>query len=155
MKSARSEFLWTTGPKWRFCLTEDFTICLGTGWLGYHEFYHGGALWGVLRGDVLTIKKDFAWNGCSPAWRIFGRWVGTPTPRSAMVPSLIHDFLYQFLDLECAPWDKRQADHIFYNLMVEYEFCLRGTYHGTVAALGAAFRRLTPGDPKTSCGFCR
>lgn len=155
MKSALSDFVWVTGPKWRFCLTADFTICLGTGWTGYHEFYDNEKLWGVLRGDVLTIKSGFAWNGCSPAWRIFGRWFGTPTPASAMVPSLVHDLLYGYMDARCIPWDKKQADTIFYNLMLEYDFFLRGTYHGTVAALGAAFRRISAKNPNAVCGYCK
>lgn len=150
-----SDFHWTTGPEWRFCLTADFTICLGTGWPGYHEFYDNEKLWGVLRGDVLTIKSGYAWNGASPAWYLCGRWIGTPTPPSAMVPTLIHDLLFQFMDVRCAPWDRRQADNIFFNLMAQYRFRLKGTYHGAVAILGSLYRRISAKNPNAVCGFCQ
>lgn len=152
MKSALSELVYVAGGDYRFRLTADYSLRLNTGWRGYHEFYDGDACWMILRDDVLTIKSGYSWDGCSPCWKVFGKWIGTPTPASAVVPSLIHDGLYQWLGVECAPWDKKDADAVFYNLMREHHFLLKGTYHGAVYALGAAFRRIFPNKGNLSCG---
>lgn len=146
-----TKFEWETGREWRFRLTSDFTVRLYTGWVGFHEFYDGDKLWAVLRDDELTVKSGYAWNGASPCWRVFGKWVGTPTPPSARIPSLIHDLFFQFLDVPCAPWDMKQANDIFFNLMRDGDFPLKGTYHGAVAIFGGIYRKLTVPSATVSC----
>jgi hypothetical protein len=140
-----------SGREWRFRLTSPFTVDLGFGFSGFHEFYDDERRWGVLRDDVLTIERGYSWDGASPCFKVFGRWVGTPTPPSMLGPSLTHDFLYQFSGLRCAPWNVKQADMIFYNLMRDYGFPLKGTYHGAVHLLGSAYRRFRPLSDSVSC----
>lgn len=151
MPLSHSIICWDSGREWRFRLTADFVINLGCGWIVTHEFYDRGKQIGRLIGDELTIFEGYAWDGCSPAWRVFGVWIGTPTPLPALIPSLVHDMLYQFMSVSCVPWDKRQADEIFWNLMVEKNFPLKGTYHGAVAIFGAVYRRIQPARPQTRC----
>lgn len=151
MKFERSNLFWETGPKWRFCLTENFRINLGRGWKGVHEFWDNGVFLARLVDDDLEIFAGFAFNGCSPAWRVFGRWVGTPTPKPVIIPSLVHDVLWQWLDSPCIPWDMKASNDLFWDLMNEEQWRLRRTYHGTVALLGKTFRRFSAKNPNAKC----
>lgn len=59
--------------------------------------------WGYISNGEIEIAKNYAWDGCSPAWRIGPFWLGTPDGRlnqdgrpQAFYASLVHDFLCQF-----------------------------------------------------------
>ena len=59
--------------------------------------------WGVMDGGRIEVAKDYAWDGCSPAWKVGPFWLGTPDGREmqdgkpqAYYASLVHDYLCQF-----------------------------------------------------------
>lgn len=59
--------------------------------------------WVSIHDGTIEIATDYAWDGCSPAWRVFGVWLGTPDgPLMAdgrpqtYYASLVHDVLCQF-----------------------------------------------------------
>lgn len=85
--------------RWRYKLTEDYT----------YESPHLAGIsfcsdWLLIDGGRLLIRAGYAWDGCSPAWRLPGGvWVGTPDgplgadgrPQSYYA-SLVHDALCQY-----------------------------------------------------------
>lgn len=59
--------------------------------------------WVSIHDGTIEIAADYAWDGCSPAWRVCGVWLGTPDgPLMAdgrpqtFYASLVHDVLCQF-----------------------------------------------------------
>ena len=59
--------------------------------------------WGVMDGGRIEVAKDYAWDGCSPAWKVGPFWLGTPDggemqdgKPQAYYASLVHDYLCQF-----------------------------------------------------------
>lgn len=68
-----------------------------------------------LRNGFITIKEQYAWNGAS--FFLF-TWFGTPD--SWLIPSLIHDALYQLMREGKLDAKHRQVvDAIFYRLLRE------------------------------------
>ena len=132
------------GP-WPYVLTADLRIDLGCGFIGEHRFIDKGISMAHLKGDQLTIYAGYASNGCSPYFgNFFGLRIGTPTPRGNAAASwFVHDLLYQFGELVCAPWSYDQADDIFFQLMRQHSFPLAGAYHVAVSVLGGLHRQLT------------
>lgn len=91
---------------------------------------------------ILTVYKDYAWDGCSPKIKtrnsIFGIWDGfyhakTKKPK-AYWASMVHDFLYQYLTEHNI--SRKEADKIFYYLLKESNFWLAPLYYLAVRALG-------------------
>lgn len=94
-------------------------------------------------GGRITVTKGYSWNGCSPKFCILDINIGTPDgvvhvgtcrPKTYFA-SLLHDALYQFLDVN-APLTRRQADACFLRLMADSDFCLRGLYWAAVRVFG-------------------
>lgn len=59
--------------------------------------------WGVIDGGRIEVAKGYAWDGCSPAWKVGPFWLGTPDggemqdgKPQAYYASLVHDYLCQF-----------------------------------------------------------
>lgn len=60
--------------------------------------------WIDIRHGAILIQPGYAWNGCSPAWRLPGGvWLGTPDGPLGVdgrpltyYPSLVHDALCQW-----------------------------------------------------------
>lgn len=81
---------------YRYKLSEDYSrYC--------HQLagvYHSSE-WLTIHDGWLTIKAGYAWDGCSPTWRIGGVWLGTPDGRrvngkpKSYYASLVHDALCQ------------------------------------------------------------
>lgn len=101
-----------------------------------------GREWLRFDGDILTVRKDYAWNGCSvKRWLGFPfyRWVGTPDFEATRLPSGIHDALYQFIAVAQFPLSRSECDWLFYRLLLERDFWLADTYYGAVRDFGASF----------------
>lgn len=99
--------------KYRFLLLRDVTVDVGIE-LGSHDFYDARGILRVrMRGSEWTVKAGYAWDGCSPKFKIFGMWVGTPDFGYSRLASLIHDTGYQFLDVPCFPLKRHECDEIF------------------------------------------
>lgn len=146
-----SEPSYAYGGKYRFTLTSDLVVRLDRGFRGYHELCDGGKTWAILDGDKLTIMAGYAFDGCSPAVRVFGRWVGTPTPRKA-VAAAAHDCLRGYMGLPCLPYDRKTTDEVFYDMLDAEGFEGRDIYHGAVAGFwGSTFIWLTRGPSTANC----
>ena len=90
---------------WRFKLDADFQY--STQLLSGVEFKNP---WVEIKDGLITIKKNYAWDGCSPAYKLhlgkflpqglwFGTWDGPLTTSAKAVThraSLVHDALCQF-----------------------------------------------------------
>lgn len=122
-------FVWNTQPgRWPYVLECNATVCLsGYHFTGCHLFLDRGKTIAKLDGPLLTIYERYSWNGCT----------GVPTPESTLLGSLVHDCLYQFGGLYCVPWDRKQADSIFHDLMQASGFPLAGVYYAGVRLFGA------------------
>ncbi len=148
-----SELRYTSGGRYRFCLTADLAVDLGLGLNGNHVLRDGETDWAILRGDILTIFEGYAFDGCSPAWQIFGRWFGTPTPRKAVAAAAVHDCLRGYLGLDCLHYTRKDTDDVFWNMLKAEGFPMGGVYHGAVAGpIGSLYIRLTAARPnKANC----
>lgn len=91
----------------------------------------------------ITVLRGYRWNGCSPKIYAFDLILGTPdgvTHSESGHPktyeaSLIHDALYQFLKTD-APYNRREADFCFLQIMASRDFALRYCYWAAVRIFG-------------------
>lgn len=137
------------GGRYRFRLLDDIEIRLPV--LANHRNHvsfrdYTGKEWMRINRDVVTVRSGYAWNGCSPClWIPFIGWVGTPTPYPVILPSLVHDALYQFVWCQFFPITLSQCDRVFFDLMVANKFRRSNTYYGAVMDFGKFFAGKTPG----------
>lgn len=98
-----------------------------------------------MTGEILTIRKDYAWDGCSPSLRIpvIG-WIGTPTPYATILASLIHDTLFQFMWAQYFPLTLKQSNEAFFDILKAHNFRWANTYYGAVTDFGKFFAGKTP-----------
>ena len=89
----------------------------------------------------ITVLARYAWNGCSPKFCIFDILWGTPDgvvhaltgrPKTYFA-SMVHDALCQFCKYGL-PYDRRQVDGFFLDLMQESGFKLARVYWLAVRA---------------------
>jgi hypothetical protein len=134
--------------KWIYVLENDFT------WQTSRSFDTGYAFYdskGIRRLEisstgVIKVLKGYAWDGCTPKFKMFDLLFGTPEGiphKKTLLPktyfaSLVHDALYQFLDAG-SPFSRRQVDKIFLHILTEYSFAPRNIYYAMVRAFGGLF----------------
>ena len=119
-----------------------------------HTFSERGTPRGEIWGSRLRIFPGYAINGCSPSWVIGRVRIGTPTPKSALAGAFGHDFLYQFLPLQCCPWSRADADAALLSLLDREGFPLGMTYFSAVRAFGGFFAGRRGSNPNLSCFQC-
>jgi hypothetical protein len=103
----------------------------------YYFLDSKGKCWMMIFDNIITIKKGYAWNGCSPKiW--FGIWWGTPDFEKTIFASLVHDILLQFHKTQHFPLKRDQIDHIFKEILKLSKFPLRAIYYFGVR-LGTKF----------------
>lgn len=69
--------------------------------------------WGTLDNGVVSIPKNYAWDGAS---FVLFKWFGTPNKWKT--PSLVHDRLYQWIRIgRFTEEDRKPFDITFYNLL--------------------------------------
>jgi hypothetical protein len=94
----------------------------------------------------LTIPIGYAWDGCTPKYRVADLgYVGTPDgtidPVSgypkARFASLVHDCLYQYYGSHGVP--RRTIDGIFLSMLQEARFSFARLYYLVVRAFGGCF----------------
>ncbi|MBU8922604.1 MAG: DUF1353 domain-containing protein [Bacteroidales bacterium] len=136
--------------KWVFCLEEDFSYDSGI-LIPQKSIFRDidGEIRLIIDKDgTLTVKKGYAWNGCSPKLCLFDIVIGTPdgvVHRDTGKPktyyaTCIHDALYQFMQ-EIAPLTRTDTDRIFLELMVESKFRFAYIYWFFVRIFGRIFWR--------------
>lgn len=99
-----------------------------------------------------TIESGYAWDGCSPKFKIRDRIVGTwdgwieaetklPVNR---VPSLLHDIGYQAVgkDGRLFPYTRLMVDKIFYYEMKKRKFLFSKPYYAAVFLFGGVSMRI-------------
>lgn len=107
---------------WRYCITEPFAYD--------HPAFDGVVFtceWATILRGTIIIKAGYAWDGCSPAWRIGGLWLGTPDGAlradgrpQTYEASLVHDVLCQFS--KQVPMSKDQVSDLFRDMLLEGGF---------------------------------
>jgi hypothetical protein len=103
---------------------------------------HRGKELARIQDGWLIIRAGYAWNGCSPKWKLLWFVCGTPDPECTRLASLVHDLLYQFLLCPGFPFTRQECDYVFWDLMGDW--WLRGTYHHAVNKLGGRFAKYDP-----------
>ena len=116
-----------------------------------HVFLERGVTRGEIWGSRLRIFPGYAINGCSPSVVIGRVRLGTPTPKSSLAAAFVHDFLYQFLPLQCAPWTRADADAALLALLDGEGFPLGGTYYAGVRMFGGFFAQKRGTNRNISC----
>ncbi len=137
---------------WKFRLDESFSWDSGVPVGDEFLFFDSGNKVRLLieENGRLTVMRGYAWNGCSPKFCFLDLLIGTPDGvvskgtgrQKTYFASMIHDVLYQFLDAGM-PYNRRQADRFFLQLMRESGFAPRWVYWGAVRVLGFVSRRIT------------
>ncbi len=66
-----------------------------------HNFYRDNILCGrIENGNLIVFKEINFLDGCSPKFKLFGKWFGTPDGANGRVQTehafVIHDFIYMF-----------------------------------------------------------
>ena len=139
-----SAFRFTELPpqrRWRYVLDEPLQLSLPELLLGTHDFADEyGKVWLSLRRKALIVHEGYAWNGCSPKWGMFGKWIGTPDFAGTVMASGVHDSLCQFSHCRCMPLERGDIDEVFGAVMRLHGFRAWWLYYGAVAALGGVYR---------------
>lgn len=160
-----SVFRWRPTYKYRAILTADVTVDLRKGYKGRHQWWThgdsgsgaggssaGGQLIATLVDDCLTIHEGYASDLCSPAVRVAGCWIGTPTGPGEELAAFVHDCTRQLLGHPCAPWTRKDTDDLFYDFLGEGHSKVRRLYHFAVSSvIGSAFMALTRKDRSLRC----
>lgn len=127
--------------KWRYILTEDLRVRMPWRFPQDISFCDAaGREWMRIEGDIRTIRKGYAWDGCSPKRHlpILG-WIGTPDPESTRLASCVHDAGYQFSGTRHFPLSRGMEDWLFLRILRAEKFPHAGTYYTAVRALGWMF----------------
>lgn len=104
----------------------------------------------IAADGTITVKKDYAWDGCSPKVSILDLFfVGIPDglinietgQHITYYASLIHDALGQFAkeQPEKMPFNRQERDLIFYEMLEG--FALRMFYYIAVRLFGGIYSR--------------
>ena len=138
---------------WRYRIDEDYSYDTGVDVdLDTERNYcDNGNLWMIVDpSGTVTVKKGYAWDGCSPTVNVFDLgYLGTPDGASdaeSGLPktyhaSLVHDALCQFLGPDL-PFTRAKADEIFLTLMAERRFWPRAVYYWATRVFGGVARAL-------------
>lgn len=94
---------------------------------------------------LLIVKKGYAWNGCSPKWKVLDLLFGTPEGVTiehkerkfrpiTYYASCVHDALYQFKN--DVPVTRSEADELFFEMLHDAGFFWAVTYYFFVSCFG-------------------
>ncbi len=99
---------------------------------------------------IAIIRAKYAWDGCTPKFAIFDIVFGIPdgVPNEqtrkpkAYYASLVHDVLYQFLDVDI-PIKRPDADEAFFSILERDAFTPRYVYWAFVRVFGGLAHHFT------------
>ena len=137
--------------KWVFVLEKDFSWQSGFPVAGDYAFQDKtGTVRLILKTNgTIVVKKDYAWDGCTPKLCLLDVLIGIPDgvvdsrtrkPKTYYA-SLMHDALYQFLP-NGLPLTRKNADACFLKLMEETGFLPRYMYYLAVRLFGGFFANI-------------
>jgi hypothetical protein len=143
--------------KWIYRLELDQTIELGKYYRRSFEYplsfrdRSGAERLVLFPSGRAVVTAGYAWDGCTPKYALFDVVLGVPdgVPNSrtrkpkTYHASLVHDVLYQFLDVHQLPIDRSGADSAFFDLLKRDAFAPRAIYWLAVRLLGGIYRRGT------------
>jgi len=138
----------------RGILTTDFVVDLQKGYSGLHEFSSlEEGVFATLDDDILTIKRGFKSDLCSPAFRVGGVWVGTHTGPKEAPGAFIHDCTRRVYRLHCVPFTWKDTNDFFWDALHIKKSPLKRTYHFAVSSgIGKLFSWFT--EKKLDC-YCK
>lgn len=155
MSKLLSPFKYSEGKEWRFRLDQDAVVQFEGRNFGNHSFHDPkGNEWLTLQGDKATVRKGYAWDGCSPKVRFLGKWHGTPDYEGTRLGSLLHDSFCQFLHCKCHPLTKKQCDELFGEVMKSQGFAVWQTYMMAVMTFGGCYSLLCRLKGSKPEGYC-
>lgn len=155
MRRVLSDLRYTAGGRYRIVLDADLIVDLRLHLRGFHVLQDRGRTFAVLDDDQLTIRKGYACDGCSPAFRLAGHWYGVPTPRDAVAAAVAHDCMRGYMGLPCLHYSRKDTDAVFCGILEDEGFQLNELYHAAVAGLaGRAFHKLTGKRPASASCRC-
>lgn len=154
MSKLLSPFKYSEGKEWRFRLDEDAVVQFEGRNFGHHSFHDPkGNEWLNLQGDKATVRKGYAWDGCSPKVMVLGKWHGTPDYESTRLGSLLHDSMTQMITASCFPLSKRECDLMFGEIMQSQGFPLWKTYMSAVLLFGGMYSYINPNKQIAVCSI--
>jgi len=115
--------------------------------------------WCSIENGLMTVFEGYSWDGCSPKWRMFGRWVGAwdGRQRRGLRGSVFHDPIYQFMEdiarqnNVSADRIRLIADEVALQVWRKDKFQMRRAYYPIVRMVGGAYHNLMKGrDRKCS-----
>ena len=148
-------FCWHSTPAYRCVLTAMCAVDLRKGWRGTHEITLSNGLVVRIYDDRLEIPKGYASDLSSPAIRVCGKWIGTPTGHREALAAVVHDVLRQILNLRlpCLPQLTRKlTDDEFFDFLHDARSLWFRLYHRAVSGpVGSVFMHLTARPEKGTC----
>lgn len=139
---------------WKFRLEQTEVISFGYSELldkygkVSHVYYRD---WFVLHINqdtaTIVIRKGYAWDGCTPKFRLFGRLFGVwdgffnlKTHRQdTYYASLVHDTLCQFMAQH--PFKREDVDKVFLHLAKRDNFIFAYPYYWAIRLFALLFRK--------------
>lgn len=140
-----SLFGYSRSDKYRFVLRDYVLIEIPNYDFGHASFYdQKQKLRLVTDGNKILITTNYAWDGCSPCVKVWDKFIGTPTPESTVLASLVHDCLCQFLSSSCLSKkiNKKDVDDIFHGIMLQNRFKYADVYFEAVRIFGGVYHAL-------------
>jgi hypothetical protein len=146
----------TLAVRWIYVLETDFVHNiighLPTGWNRGVAFLDksGARRLEIYPNGDARVLAGYAWDGCTPKFSLFDILIGTPDgipnertkkPKTYYA-SLVHDVLYQFMELN-PDVPKAAADKIFLELLTRDGFAPRHIYYAAVSVFGGLSHRFT------------
>jgi hypothetical protein len=131
-----TDFVWRPTKETRATLMRDCGVRLSKGFKGRHEFTdEKGFTFAILQDDNLVMLQGLASDLCSPAIRIAGRWVGTPSGEKEALAAYVHDTTRRIMRAGCVPGMTRKVtDDLFYDFLMEARSRWTRLFHRAVAS---------------------
>lgn len=142
---ALSNFCYESADEARGVLLADLVVDLQKGYRGFHQFSSlESGVFAELENDIFTIYDGFKSDLCSPAFRVFGKWVGTWSTEREAFGSFIHDAARRVRRLPCCPFNRKDTDDFFFDALALKGSLVTKPYHYAVSSfIGTAFIKLT------------
>ena len=124
---------------WRYRLDRDYSLTHPI--LNNRDYFNNEFI--TIENGTLTVRAGYAWDGCTPSFYLLWGLVCIGTPDGAIrygypwlyFVSLIHDVLCQYRkDL---PFTKQEVTTIFYDMMAQCNWPLKGLYRFAVYYFGS------------------